>query len=68
MWATHLIYNQTMSTQEDQKIALLTTDLFPRALANYARFARPARTTKPLEQRLQTISEKIISLKLSPAV
>jgi hypothetical protein len=62
-----------MSTQNDQKIALLnkTVDFYRRSLADYAQFTRTEvkpRTKKQLEQRLQTILKEIDTLKLKPTV
>ena len=62
-----------MSTQNDQKIELLTktANFYRRSLADYAQFARTEikpRTKKQLEHRLQTILEEIDTLKVKPAV
>jgi hypothetical protein len=62
-----------MSTQNDQKIELLTktADFYRRSLADYAQFVRTEkkpRTKKQLENRLQTILKEIDTLKVKPAV
>jgi hypothetical protein len=62
-----------MSTQIDQKIALLTktADFYRRSLADYAQFTRTEakpRTKKQLEQRLQTILKEIDALKIQAAI
>ena len=62
-----------MSTQNDQKVALLlkTADFYRRSLADYPQFVRTEskpRTKKQLELRLQTILKEIDALKLKPAV
>ena len=62
-----------MSTQNDQKIELLTKTavFYRRSLADYAQFARTEikpRTKKQLEHRLQAVLKEIDTLKVTPVV
>ncbi len=65
-------YNKNMSTQNDQKIDLLskTAAYYRLSIANYGEFVkkeRKPRTKKQLEQRLQVILNEIDSLKPTDA-
>ncbi len=61
------LYNQIMSTLNDQRAELLskTADYYRRSIANYTEFAkteRKPRTKKQLESRLQMILKELESL------